>query len=207
MLRESRLGKRRENREQAVSTDDEVIQNVWQKYRPTAAINFSDLVEERTMDGVFTSSSFSSPTVAKQTFEPTEITGRSTGRVMANNRKTKNDYASIAAKMTTNMILDSSLLSEIRSLKECLHENSGVEVGSRNSLPFNKVSADSIAIDGAKEVAWNRTCNAPPKVSGLSVASDEFSPFDQVCGAISISIVSQSLISDVPADAGSAGCR
>lgn len=180
MLRESRLRKHRDREEHASSSNDDLIHNIWQKYRPKAAINFSDLVEERTMDAAVPSSSFSSPNMAKDSLEPSEITGRSTNRA-ADKRKLEADVAAVAAEMSIDMILGDSFVHEIRNMSTRKNVDSTDNRSSQNSLPVNNKKIDSIPIASASDMDWNRSCYEPPKMSVISVSSEDFVPFDQVC--------------------------
>lgn len=177
MLRESKLRKHtaRENDELAASSGDEKAHNIWQKYRPRTAINFSDLVEERTIDAV---PSFSSPIFGKHLFEPTEFSGRSTGRLKDNSNRDTGDGVS---EMSVDVILGESFVHEIRNIRNAKNKLDGTDdKSSRTSLPVNYKTADSIPMCNTSEMAWNRSCYEPPKMSGISVASEDFAPFDQV---------------------------
>lgn len=180
MLRESKLRKHtaRENDELAASSGDEIAHNIWQKYRPRTAINFSDLVEERTIDACISSPSFSSPNLAKHLFEPSEFSGRSTGRLKDNTNRNNGDGAS---EMSVDVILGESFVHEIRNIRNPKNKMEGTgDKSPRTSLPVNYKTADSIPMYSNNEMAWNRSCYEPPKMSGISVASEDFAPFDQV---------------------------
>lgn len=185
MLRESKLSKHRGIDEQGASSGDEMAQNIWQKYRPRAAINFSDLVEERTIDACVSSPSFSTSNLAKHTFEPTEITGRSTSR-LKDNRTRDAGVAAAAADMSIDMILSDSFVHGIRSMSTKPKADGTDDRASRSSLPVNYMTADSIPMASTNEMAWNRSCYEPPKTSGVSVTSEDFAPFDQVCTSFAV---------------------
>lgn len=150
-----------------------MIHNVWQKYRPKAAINFSDLVEERSMDSCLASPSVSSPNLGKPSFEPTEITGRSTGR-------NRNVYgAPTITDMSVDDILSDSFVHQIRNMGT---KNRPLDTGNttnqRTSLPSNYMTASSSLMSKGNDVASIESCNG---LSSASVMSEEFAPFDQVC--------------------------
>lgn len=173
----------RENDEHTASSGDEKTPNIWEKYRPRAAINFSDLIEELTMDAA--SPSYTSRDSIKHTFEPSEISGRSTGRVR-DKRNREYEVAAAAAKMSIDMILSDSFVNDIRSMSTKHNVDDIEDKASRSSLPTKYMTADSIPMYSTNEMAWNRSCFEPPKVGSISVASDDFAPFDQVCTALYI---------------------
>lgn len=181
MLRESKFRKHqvRDNDDCAASSDDERVQKIWLHYRPQAPINYSDLVEEGTIDAGLTSPSCSSPNVAANTFQPSEITGRSTGRLQEN-RDRAAGLAAAAADMSIDMILNDSFVPRIRNMSTQNRLDGTDEMVLRSSLPNNYLTPQSIPLQSTNDMPWNRSYYEPPKMSGMSVASDEFIPHDQI---------------------------
>lgn len=167
----------RENDEHAASSGDEKTPNIWEKYRPRAAINFSDLIEEPTMDAA--SPSYLSRDSFKHTFESSEISGRST----RDNRNRNREYevAAAAAKMSIDMILSDSFVNDIRSMSTKHNIDDIEDKASRSSLPTKYTTPDSMPMFSTNEMAWNRSCFEPPQIGSISLASDDFVPFAQVC--------------------------
>lgn len=152
----------------------EVLRNVWERYRSKQPINISDMVEDRTMDAVLASPSISSPSPKpKNTFDPTEMTGRSTGRLAT----TGSMHATAAAEMSTDMILSDSFVHRIRKMSTKNDGDDSYGKGLRESLPVNFKSAENIPL---LELRQNRTVLDPPQMDGWSINSDEFAPHDQV---------------------------
>lgn len=181
MLRESKFRKHqvRANDECAASSDDERVQKVWLHYRPQAPINYSDLVEDGTIDAGLASPSCSSPNVAAHTFQPSEITGRSTGRLQENQKRDAG-LAAAAADMSIEMILNDSFVPRIRNMSTNNRLDGTDDMVLRSSLPNKYLTPKSIPLQSTNDMAWNRSCYEPPRMSGMSVASDEFIPYDQI---------------------------
>lgn len=156
----------------------EVLRNVWERYRSKQPINISDLVEERTMDAVLASPSLSSPSPKpkKHTFDPTEMTGRSTSRLAS----TDSMYATAAAEMSTDMILSDSFVHRIRKMGTKNNGDDSYGRGLRESLPVNFKSTENISLPRSCDLRQNRTVLDPPQMDALSINSEEFAPYDQV---------------------------
>lgn len=147
----------------------------WQERRPKAVINFSDIIEDKTIDGRMANFT---PTPAKNdnkyTFEPIEMTGRSTTCTQAQiEQATSGTHSPSVAE-----ILASSFATDIRDL--CTSMQNINKNDMRNSLSIRNVqNLDNSRPDGIGNskrgfLAVSHTGDQ------ASFASDEFVPAEQV---------------------------
>lgn len=95
----------------AKNTASENHLHIWQKYRPTSSINFSDIVEDRTIYD---------ETRTDVTFDPNEISGNSSTCSNNNNNQHKrtDEPEFDADAVSVDDILGNSIVHEIRHLSQ-----------------------------------------------------------------------------------------
>lgn len=114
--------------------------HVWQNYRPTASINFSDIVEDRTIYD---------DTRTDVTFDSNEITSRSS---IGNNNKSTAEPEFDADAVSVDDILGNSIVHEIRHLSQSRQSvaSHNISVPLSHSMPknsgisFNAFTSDSL---------------------------------------------------------------
>lgn len=146
--------------------------SVWEAYRPKGPVNFSDLIEDETIDARSTTASLIYGDEGNNAFAPDEITGRSTCLQDAGGAR---NAVHGAKDFSVDMILGDSFVKEVRSLSKAPSE-----VKRLSSLPKNCISDSSVA---NADMAWKHLCTDMPSQAETrsdSICSGEFVPFDQV---------------------------
>lgn len=136
----------------------------WDKYRPRGAMNFSDLLEDKTIDARNMSPSVSTPNLAKNI--PID---KNHGPAAASVRDPLKESTSNAQNMSVNMILDSSFVQAIRDRSKMV-----ANIDRKQSTAENMTSANS-----SKPISNVSKNNFSQRISE-SIRSDEFVPFDEV---------------------------
>lgn len=141
----------------------------WEKYRPNMAINFSDVIEDKTISDTSEAS--------KSTFEPNEITGRSTSWVSTDAKYRSQSEIDVNA-LSVDDILGSSFVDNIRHMSQNkhMHTNGSLSMG----IPHKYSSAASLM---PESLNWNQSVASGIGVSAQtseSMKSERFRPFDEV---------------------------
>lgn len=146
--------------------------SVWEAYRAKGPVNFSDLIEDDTIDARCTTASLIYGEEGNNGFAPDEITGRSTClQDVGSVRNAVHD----AKDISVDMILGDSFVKEVRSLSKAPSETKRL-----SSLPKNCITENS---DANADMAWKHLCTDMPSQAETrsdSICSGEFVSFNQV---------------------------
>lgn len=137
--------------------------SLWNRHRQNESINFSDVIEEQTF--------YESNQTSKSTFEPNEITGRSTSKAWQ--RKLPEEEIDVDA-VSVNDILGNSFVENIRHMSQSKH---GAKQSLAISLPKKYPSTNSL---NGKEFSWNNSFAAykSNNTTTESMKNEQFQPFD-----------------------------
>lgn len=145
------------------------LEKIWEKYRVNNAINFSDVIEDRT---IYETSCPSPLLLSKNTFEPKEITGRSTSCLTNSGLHQPSDID--AADISVDKILGESFVEEIRNMSHI--DGNSIRISMPNRY-------DGLNGMSSKDISCKRT---PQKFSSFmaqspSIANQEdFLPSERV---------------------------
>lgn len=140
--------------------------DAWEKYRPNVGINFSDVIEDKTI--------YDTSQASKSTFEPNEITGRSTSWVSTDSKYRAQSEIDVNA-LSVDDILGSSFVENIRHMSQNKHiqTNGSLSIG----IPHKYTSTTSLACDNLN---WNQSVASSNAQVSESMKSEQFRPFDEV---------------------------
>lgn len=144
---------------------NEMYSNLWEKYRPNTEINFSDIIEDKTI--------YESNQSTKTTFDPNEITGRSTLWKNGNSNTDDIDVDAVSVKD----ILCNSFVETIR------HMSQNKQGGDDKSLSIGFTHKNSAANTiNSKEFEWNSSISGNTSNAKLSdsMKSENFKPFNEM---------------------------
>lgn len=135
--------------------------HIWQKYRPTKSINYSDIVEDKTIFD---------ETRTDMTFDPNEMTGRSSSW-SNNNCLEEPDFDADADRVSVNDIISTSIVDEIYNgrIDQTISQSFVHQVGTgvSESVSVSDILGES-SVRHLRQSRQDRTLSLPMNGPGIS---------------------------------------
>lgn len=137
--------------------------DAWSQYRPNTAINFSDVIEDKTI--------YDTSQATKSSFDPNEITGRSTSYGAYGDSKYRTQSSIDVDAVSVDDILGNSFVENIRHMSQNKHVNADSSL----SVNIPRKYTTPLSCD---KFNWNQSF--PTNQEKMSEMSEQFRPSEEV---------------------------